>query len=206
MQKVDKYTIERGGESYLRCLICGMEININNFNINNEGLLENNESEIIKYCPFCGVPSKYIKTESEINDESEMYVTNAGSLDRNTLLILDHAMKLEIFNSDFYKAAVNLSHSTDVKEVFDALSKIERMHALVHMKLGGFKELPKLVHIDYSKHKTDKSLMKLAEDREAHAVKFYEKKSKQIVDPIVKEVFVALSQVEKDHIQIAKRN
>lgn len=190
----------------MKCLICGMEINKNNFNINNQGLLENNESEIIKYCPFCGVSSKYIKTESQSNDENEIYKTNAGGLDSNTLVILDHAMKLEIFNSDFYKAAAILAHSQEIKETFDALSKIERVHALIHMKLGGFKELPKLVHIDYSKHKTDKSLMKLAEDREVHAVKFYEKNSKQIVDTIVKEVLVALSQVEKDHIQIAKRN
>ena len=39
----------------MKCLICGMNININNFNINNEGLLEENEREHIKYCPFCGV-------------------------------------------------------------------------------------------------------------------------------------------------------
>ena len=32
----------------MKCLICGMNININNFNINNEGLLEENEREHIK--------------------------------------------------------------------------------------------------------------------------------------------------------------
>lgn len=187
----------------MKCLICGMKININNFHINNLGLLEDNEIEHIKYCPFCGVIAKYLKSEGEIFSEDEMYKVDSESLDHNTLVILDHAMKLEIFNSEFYKAAVKLANSEQVKETFEALSKIEKVHAIVHQKLGGFKELPKLVDIDYSKHKSDESLMKLAENREIHAVKFYEKHAKEINNSIVKEVLIALSEVERDHIQIA---
>lgn len=185
----------------MKCLICGMDININNFNINSKGLLEENESESIKYCPFCGVAAEYIKAEDQ-----EIFNASVEGLDPSTLVILDHAMKLEIFNSDFYKSAAELAHSKEVKETFEALSKIERMHAIVHMKLGGFKELPKLVNIDYSKHKTDKSLMNVAENREIHATKFYEKNSIRTVEPNVKEVFIALTEVERDHIKIAKSN
>jgi rubrerythrin len=188
-----------GYKRYMKCLICGMDININNYNINSKGLLVENESESIKYCPFCGVTAKYIKGGSE-----EIFMGHVESLNNNELVILDHAMKLEIFNSDFYKSAAVLARNDQVKETFKALSKIERMHAIVHKKLGGFKELPKLVNIDYSKHKTDKRLMKLAEDREIHATKFYEKNAKKIVDTIVKDVFIALSEVEKDHIKIVK--
>jgi rubrerythrin len=175
-----------------------MDINAKNFDLNNEGLLEDNERDHIKYCPFCGVIAKYLKAEGQ------MYKVDAKSLDENTLVILDHAMKLEIFNSEFYKAAVKLAQSEDAKETFEALSKIEKMHAIVHQKLGGFKELPKLVEIDYSKHKSDKSLMKLAEGREIHASAFYEKYAKEINNSIVKEVLAALSEVERDHIQIAR--
>ncbi|MBZ9688372.1 ferritin-like domain-containing protein [Clostridium estertheticum] len=182
----------------MKCLICGMNINVNNFNVNNEGLLEENESEHIKYCPFCGVSSNYLIPEGEI------YKVPAESLDENTIIILDHAMKLEIFNSEFYKAAVKLSHSLAVKETFQALSKIEYMHAIVHQKLGGFKQIPVLVNIDYSKHKSDKSLMDLAESREIHAAMFYEKQGKKVNNSIVKQVFRALSEVERDHIQIAR--
>ena len=185
----------------MKCLICGMDININNYNINSKGLLEDNESECVKYCPFCGVTANYIKVEDE-----EIIQASVQCLDHSTLVILDHAMKLEIFNSDFYKSAAVLARSIDVKETFEALSNIERMHAIVHKKLGGFKELPKLINIDYSKHKTDKSLMSLAEDREIHAMKFYEKNSKKIVNPNVIKVFLALSEVEREHIQIAKNN
>jgi rubrerythrin len=194
----------------MKCLICGMKINAKNFDVNGEGLLEENEREHIKYCPFCGVTSKYLKAEDEIfserevNSKGEMYMVDVESLDENTLIILDHAMKLEVFNSDFYKAAVKLAHSDHVKKMFEALSKIERMHAMVHQKLGGFKELPILAHIDYSKHNDDKSLMKLAEIREIHAVKFYEKYTKEINSSIVKEVLGALSEVEQEHIQIAR--
>lgn len=194
----------------MKCLICGMKININNFDINNEGLLEENEIENIKYCPFCGVSAKYLKSDDEVFAKGEvcykeeMYKVDAESLDENTLIILDHAMKLEIFNSEFYTAAVKIAHSLDVKETFEALSKIEKMHAIVHQKLGGFKELPKLVRIDYSKYKNDKSLMRLAENKEIHAAQFYEKYAKEITNLMVKEVLVALSEVEREHIQIAR--
>jgi rubrerythrin len=185
----------------MKCLICGMDININNYNINSKGLLVENESGSIKYCPFCGVTAKYIKDTSE-----ETLWGHVEGLDNSDLVTLDHAMKLEIFNADFYELAAVLAHSDQVKETFEALSKIERMHAIVHKKLGGFKELPKLVDIDYSKHKTDKSLMNLAEDREIHATKFYEKNLKKIVNTTVKDVFTALSEVEKDHINLVKNN
>ena len=192
----------------MKCLICGMKINSNNFDVNNEGLPEENGRECIKYCPFCGVNDKYltdgVHSEGETYSESGMYKVHVEDLDKNTLMILDHAMKLEVFNSEFYKAAVKLAHSHEVKEIFAALSKIEKMHAIVHQKLGGFKELPKLVDIDYSKHNSDKSLMELAEGREVHAVKFYEKYTKEINNSIVKEVLLALAEVERDHIQIAK--
>jgi len=183
----------------MKCLICGMNININNFDINKQGLLVNNEREHIKYCPFCGVTSKYLKSDGEV------YNVDIKSLDKNTLGILDRAMKLEIFNSEFYTSAAKLAQGVTVKETFEALSKIEKVHAIVHQRLGGFKELPKLVNIDYSKHKDDKSLMELAENREIHAVKFYEKYVKKINNLVVKEVLVALSEVERGHIQIASK-
>lgn len=175
-----------------------MNINTNNYGVNNSGLLEKNERENIKYCPFCGVEGKYLKPEGK------MFSVIPVSLDENTLVILDHAMKLEMFNSEFYTSAAKLAQTSDNKETFEALSKIEKMHAIVHQKLGGFNELPKLVPIDYSKHKSDKSLMKLAENREIHAVAFYEKYFKEISNSIVKEVLVALSEVERGHIQIVK--
>ena len=136
------------------------------------------KENILNIAHFVVLLAKYLKPEGEMfsgNLSKEIYKVNAESLDENTLIILDHAMKLEIFNSEFYKSAVKLAHSLDVKETFEALSKIEYMHAIVHQKLGGFKELPKLVDIDYSKYKNDKSLMELAENREIHAAKFYEK-------------------------------
>jgi len=175
-----------------------MKITTSNFGMNNQSLIEQNEREDIKYCPFCGVTAKYLKTGGQ------KYSVEAESLDENALIILDHAMKLETFNYEFYNAAAKLAHSNQIKEIFGALANIERMHAIVNQNLGGFNELPKLVHIDYSKHKSDKSLMKLAENKETHAVKFYEKYAKEISNSTVKEVLVALSEVERDHIQIAK--
>jgi len=177
------------------CTICGMEINLKNYYINNEGILNNNSSEIFNCCPFCGVSKEYFTTDKVINDSS-------NALDDNTLKILDHAMKLEVFNGEFYKQAAFIAKDDKNKRMFNALSKIEMMHAKIHQKLGGFKELPVLKEMNYSKYKGDNTLLELASKREEHAVEYYTKYYREVKAANIKNVFKALSQVEKEHITL----
>lgn len=181
----------------LVCVICGMNINHNNYDLNSKGLLRSNSEEEILYCPFCGAKVEYISKDKDI------YNIDKNNLNEETIKIIDNAMKLEVFNSDFYKKAAVLSESEEVKKTFEALSKIELMHALIHKRLGGFNELPKLADINYEKHKGDKNLMDMAEKREIHAVEFYKKYAEKVNNEIVTKTFIALSEVEKDHIEIA---
>ncbi|MDP4178641.1 MAG: metal-iron-binding protein [Bacillota bacterium] len=184
----------------LRCMICGVEINEKNYNFNNKAFNSKNTDENIIYCPFCGAGKEYLSS----NDEK--YDLDNIKLSEKEIIILDHAAKLEVFNGDFYKKAVNLSKSDEIKKIFEALSKIEYMHAKIHSKLAGLNGLPLLAKIDYSKYNEDDILLLEAKKREVHAVSYYSKYYNEIDNEIIKKIFIALSSVEKEHIQLIEKN
>ena len=114
-------------------------------------------------------------------------------------------MKLEVFNGEFYEEASKLAKCENNKKMFKDLSNIEFMHAKVHKRLGGFKKLPKLRKPDYKRLESDEVLLEEANKLEKHAIHFYDKYSKEVDSSIVKEVFNALSEVEKQHIIITEK-
>ena len=177
----------------LKCLICGMNINDNGYDLNNGSFIEKNEKGRIINCPFCGVGKMYLDREKEI------YKVENKSLDIQSLQVLDHAMKLEVFNGEFYEEARKLATDDEAKKIFKELSNIEFMHAKIHKRLGGFENLPKLHRPDYTRYNTDKLLFEQAYKREEHAILFYKRNSDKISSNVIKEVFNALSDVEKQH-------
>ena len=179
-----------------KCLICGMKINTKNYHINENSFIEKNKEDDILCCPFCGVSRQYISSEGEI------YKIN--TLCDNTKKILDSAMKLEVFNGEFYLEAYRLAKAEELKKMFKDLSSVEFFHARVHQRLGGFQELPKLHRPDYSKHDTDELLLQEAFKREAHAVHFYDRYMERIADQPLRIVLTSLSEVEKQHMNILK--
>lgn len=184
----------------LKCSVCGMIINEKNYNINNSGIPEKNSLKEIKYCPFCGVPNEYL-----VSLDEKIIEVNDGNLDEKTEKILDHAMKLEVFNSEFYEEAALLVEDEEVKKMFLHLAKIEFVHAKIHQKMAGFQELPKLTKLDYSKYKGDggdRDLLEMARKREMHAVEYYNKYRRDVNDENVAKIFKALSEVEKDHVEM----
>lgn len=184
----------------LKCLICGMYINDSSYRLNNDSFIEKNQENRIINCPFCGVSKIYLDSEKEI------YRVEDKNLDIQSLQVLDHAMKLEVFNGEFYKEASELAIDDKAKKIFKDLSNIEFMHAKIHKRLGGFENLPKLHKPDYTKHNTDKLLFEEAYKREEHAILFYKKNSNKVFSNIIKDVFKALSDVEKQHETITNEH
>lgn len=185
--------------SNLVCVVCGMAVNDKNYELNKESFIDLNSADDIKYCPFCGAPVEYLV------EGGKALVFDGGSLDDNALKIIDHAVKLEIFNGDFYKKASVIARDPKVKKMFEALSRIEFMHAKIHKKIGGFKEDPILVDMDYSKYDNDDILLEMACKREKHAVEYYAKYGMQIEDQNIKKIFAALSKVEEEHIELTSK-
>lgn len=184
----------------MKCLVCGMNIAPNSYSLNSYSFLEKNEKGRIINCPFCGVGEIYLDSENEI------YTVENDNLDKESLKVLDHAMKLEVFNGEFYEEASKLADDEEIKQLFKDLSKIEFMHARIHKRLGGFEKLPKLHKPDYTRHKTDEMLLTEAHHREEHAILFYKKNSNRVSCDTIKNVFEALSDVEKQHNIITDRN
>lgn len=184
----------------LICVVCGMEINDKNYDFNKEGFITSNHIDNIDTCPFCGANKEYL-----VQGGKAIEFGDSGKLDGTTLKIIDHAVKLEIFNGDFYKKASKIAKDEKVKKVFEALSRIEYMHARIHKKIGGFTEDPVLREMDYSKYNSDEILLEMACKREKHAVEYYEKYSSVVEDKNIKSIFKALSMVEEEHIQLTDK-
>lgn len=183
----------------LVCVVCGMTINDKNFELNKEAFMNANSIDDIKYCPFCGATLEYL-----VQDGKEL-TFDKSKLNDSALKIIDHAVKLETFNGEFYKKASVLAKDIKVKKMFEALSRIEFMHARIHKRIGGFTEDPVLRDMDYSKHGKDEILLEMACKREKHAVEYYEKYSKEIADENIRKIFGILSGVEEEHIELTSK-
>jgi rubrerythrin/DNA-directed RNA polymerase subunit RPC12/RpoP len=199
LKKLNKFERMCKGVEKYKCIVCGAEINEKNFSLNGDAFDENNSKNKIIECPFCGVGLEFLSKGEEI------LKMDSKILDEKTLKILDHAVKLEIFNGDFYSKAAKIAKENSTKEMFKALSNIEMMHAKIHLRIGGFKEMPTLVNMNYDKYDNDNALLALANKREEHAVKFYEKYRNEINDKVIIRIFEALSNVEKEHILLTIR-
>lgn len=180
----------------MTCIVCGMETNEKNYNFNKEAFINSNSKEKIMHCPFCGAPIEYLIE----NGREIKYDRN--KLNQNDLKIIDHAVKLEVFNGDFYKKASDMAKGENVKNMFKALSSIEYMHARIHKKIAGIKKMPVLKDIDYSKYNTDEALLSAACQREKHAVEFYKKHEREIHEENIVKIFDVLSKVEEEHIEL----
>lgn len=174
----------------IKCEICGMHINDKNIMLNKNALLKQNDASITS-CPFCGVS---LDLFIQYQDDKSI------SLDKDTLKILDHAMKLEVFNAEFYKQASILAEEPKLKLMFKELGNIELMHARVHQRMAGYEELPVVKQLDYNEYKGDETLLQLAETREKHAVGYYRKYITGVCSNSIKYIFEALCAVEEEHV------
>lgn len=175
-----------------------MEINEKNYNFNESAFTNKNTIDNIIYCPFCGVSKKYLSENNEIIE------IDSNLLNEDTLKILDHAVKLELFNGDFYNIAALMSKNDKVRKTFEALSRIEIIHSKVHQRLGGFANAPNLSKISYERYDSDNALLGLAKQKEEHAVSYYEKYKNEVNNMNLIKIFEALADVEKDHIILVK--
>lgn len=183
----------------MKCLICGMEISFKSINVNKSAFLKSNSDDIIYYCPFCGAISEYI-----VDDKQKDLLSN-NTLNEAELKIIEHAMKLEVFNGDFYKQASGLASSKEIKDMFAALSRIEYTHARIHQKLCGFNELPQLNKLDYTRYHKDEELLEQAKLREMHAIHYYNKYEAAIENNNVKTILKELTRVEEEHVYLIEK-
>jgi rubrerythrin len=147
-------------------------------------------------CPFCGAHSQYIVLA---NLWDEPLIVEISEDSRKSLL---SALQLEIDNIRFYKCAAEMTENREGKQMFRALAKIESEHASLIANLLNI-EKPTVTLDKIACYPTYNENLIDAKSREERAVKEYSKFFKEASEPRVKEIFQALVQIERDHLNLA---
>jgi rubrerythrin len=168
--------------NFYRCLICG-EVYMG------DGVPSN--------CPFCGAVAKHIVPV-------EQWVGENDGLDELTDISrknLQAALQLEVNNAPFYRDAMTRTMSTELQGIFKYLAKVEAEHAsLIRKIVKG--ELPDPEPGKEIAGDDDIANLAGAHEREKHATKFYAQAAREASEPRVKKVFLALSEIESDHVKL----
>ena len=144
-------------------------------------------------CPFCGVANKYYILAVFC------YLDNNVELSDLSRKNLELALDLEMGNTMFYKAVSKKAEELEIRLMFKGLFKVEKEHAEVFAKLLKV-SLPEIKDVDCAVSREE--IVRDSEAREKRAVAFYAKATEESVEPRVKEVFEAIMNVEKEHIEL----
>ncbi len=146
-------------------------------------------------CPFCGVYKKYIK---EVNEAKVNFDVELNERDRANA---EKALAVEVSNSAFYFCAAKKTDGDEEKLLFKALGKVEAEHASIWRKILKLNSVP---GGDDPCDTDNKKNLENAHARETNAIKFYTKAAAESENERVKEIFIALIEVETDHLILSE--
>jgi len=149
-------------------------------------------------CPFCGAHSEHIILAEEYQ---EPRVENMTELSRQNL---EKALEIEVSNSKFYLCAANKAESELWKSAFKALYKVEAEHASTIVKALDMEKPPIELALECC-YNTEAENIKDSHQRETRAIEFYSKAAAEAKEPKVKEIFTALVEIERDHLELSEK-
>lgn len=167
---------------FYRCLICG-EVYMGD--------------AVPSNCPFCGAKAKYLVPVAEWTDENQ----DVGEISAVSRANLEKALQLEVNNAPFYMDAMARAKSVELQGIFKYLSKIEREHQSVVRKILKC-ELPDPEPGKEVAGDDEMDNIRAAHEREKSATTFYAVAAREASEPRVKKVFLALSEIESDHVKL----
>jgi len=151
-------------------------------------------------CPYCGAPNRYLVHAEEWRDENEE-MGPISDISRENLL---KAMQLEVNNAPFYREATAKAKDIEIQGIFKCLAKIEAEHASAIRKMLKT-EMPQPEPGRERPTDDDMDNVRVAHAREVFATGFYRRSAEVAVEPRVKLVFTALSEIENDHIDVEEK-
>lgn len=147
-------------------------------------------------CPFCGVAEEYLVLTTE-------YVENGGPLDLSESERADllHAVEIERGNARFYRALSDHHDNLALASGFKRLAHVEAEHCSLFSKLLGVPKPTDCMEPGDARGNwcdgVQESLV-----REMRASAFYAEAAGRASNPRVLEVMLAISAVERDHIEL----
>lgn len=164
-----------------RCRICG------------ETILA---SEAASHCPFCGAHREFIV--DTIDYPEDINSVDLTEVERNDLM---EAVELERSNTRFYLAMAAYRDDLKLSSAYKRLAKVEAEHCSLFCKLlkttkpGDLSE-PSVAPADWCVNIAE------SREREARASAFYAQVVGRATNERIREVFMAVSAVEADHIAL----
>jgi rubrerythrin len=149
-------------------------------------------------CPFCGADAEYIVAGKDYD------IPDVVTLGDKSKENLQAALKLEIGAVNLYECAKKKAEKEDNAEgfaLFKALIKVEKEHAT---RMTKFLELPRPDYSDEGCADKYEDNLKETEKREDNAVKLYKQFAEEAVEPVIKQFFEALVEIEQGHSDLAK--
>ena len=164
-----------------RCKICG------------EGYIGDSSPT---HCPFCGAHEEYIVPAGEWS-WPEVELTEVSRKN------LAAALELEVSNSEFYFCAARKASNEADQVMFKRLAKVEREHADTIVKLlkSGGHEIQKDKEMCSD---ADVDNLRESNERETRAIAHYSKFLTDATEERVREVFTAIIEIEKDHLDLSE--
>jgi rubrerythrin len=116
---------------------------------------------------------------------------------------LQETKQLEFEATQFYRAAAKETQNPLIKGFFKYLARTEKEHYEVACKLLGDEISAAIDEASIGKGE-DLENLKESQTKEEHVTALYKKFAEEAVEPRVKEIFIAISEVEADHIELDK--
>jgi rubrerythrin len=148
-------------------------------------------------CPFCGARAAFIKEGKDAHPVVEV----KEKLSEITKKNLEETLDLEIKANATYLCMAGLADTYETVKMYKRLAKVELEHAII---------CSKILEIALPESKTEQCSEDDAEnfrktiELEEHAAQLYMEFAKSSTEKHVKIMFVALNQVEVDHIELIK--
>ncbi|MFA5070447.1 MAG: ferritin family protein [Patescibacteria group bacterium] len=146
-------------------------------------------------CPFCGAHQKYFKIAKIAKANFDV------KLNEKDLANAEHALAVEVSNFTFYFCAAKKTDDEEGKLLFKALGKVELEHATIWKKILKNAAIP--AGNDQC-HTANKENLSDSHARETKAIEFYAKAAGESTDSRIKQIFVALVEVETDHLHLSE--
>jgi rubrerythrin len=151
-------------------------------------------------CPFCGAPERYLIPAADWDARAQVEISDVSKVN------LREALKLELDNTAFYLCAMNAALKGGDEygyAKFKALKKVENEHAEAISKALQIEE-PSLDDISCSSDFKDNT--QEGWEREDRAIKAYSKFATEAPEPLLKQFFTVLVEIETDHLDLHSKD
>jgi rubrerythrin len=148
-------------------------------------------------CPYCGAPAKFIILAENWVDRAPPQLSETS---RNSL---EEALNMELNNARFYQCAMRAAEEPLAQAMFEALSRIESVHARSTCRLLGRPEEHVGEDSGTCSAASPREHLEEALRKEQEAVRFYRSAADSALEEQVEEFFSALVEVEEDHISLS---